>query len=178
MAKWNELTVSEKRIVSNFNGFIQINVVHYNQRAFACERKTFTVKWMFPVSWFGLTQPPSSSETFFRFDLAAFSAINRPTSVDPVNATFRTSRCVTSAWPAVSPKPGTTLITPSGNPACLESAAAYNALNGVCSAGFNTIVHPAAKAGAHFHDTYWKSIGHSDHILWWIKLQAITINNG
>lgn len=36
-------------------------------------------------------EPPSSSETFFKFDLAACSAIKRPTSVEPVNATLRMS---------------------------------------------------------------------------------------
>lgn len=97
--------------------------------------------------------PPSSSETFFKLDLAAFSAIKRPTSVEPVNATLRMSGCVTMAWPADSPKPGTTFMTPSGKPASFDKAAAYKALNGVCSAGFNTIVQPAAKAGAHFHET-------------------------
>lgn len=55
--------------------------------------------------------PPSSSETFFKLDFAAVSAIKRPISVEPVNATLRTSGCATSAWPAVGPKPGTTFIT-------------------------------------------------------------------
>lgn len=108
------------------------------------------------MAYFELCQPPSSSETFFKLDLAACSAINRPTSVEPVNAILRTSGCVTSAWPAVSPNPGTTLITPSGKPACFDRAAAYRAVNGVCSAGFKTMVQPAANAGAHFHDTYCK----------------------
>ena len=34
----------------------------------------------------------------------------------------------------------------------LAREATYNAVSGVCSAGFNTIVQPEAKAGAHFHD--------------------------
>lgn len=37
--------------------------------------------------------PPSSSETFFKLESAAALAIMRPTSVDPVNATFRISGC-------------------------------------------------------------------------------------
>lgn len=35
----------------------------------------------------------------------------------------------------------------------LDSAATCKAVRGVCSAGFNTIVHPAARAGPHFHDS-------------------------
>lgn len=33
----------------------------------------------------------------------------------------------------------------------LDKAATCKAVIGVCSAGFNTIVHPAARAGPHFH---------------------------
>nr|AAX26378.1 unknown [Schistosoma japonicum] len=40
-----------------------------------------------------------------------------------------------------------TLNTPGGKPASLNKAAKYNADNGVCSAGFNTTVHPAHKHG-------------------------------
>lgn len=32
----------------------------------------------------------------------------------------------------------------------LVNAAIYKAVRGVCSAGFKTIVHPAARAGPHF----------------------------
>lgn len=39
------------------------------------------------------------------------------TSVDPVNATLFMSWWLAIAWPAVGPYPGTTLMTPSGNPA-------------------------------------------------------------
>lgn len=35
--------------------------------------------------------PPSSRDTFFKFESAAAFAMIRPTSVEPVNATFRTS---------------------------------------------------------------------------------------
>ena len=39
------------------------------------------------------------------------------TAVDPVNATLLTSIWDAKASPAVGPNPGTTLVTPSGNPA-------------------------------------------------------------
>lgn len=64
-------------------------------------------------------------------------------------------------------------MTPSGNPAIFERAAAYNALNGVCSAGFNTIVQPAASAGAHFHDTYYSlRLNFNDHFMMEINSQT------
>lgn len=40
------------------------------------------------------------------------------TSVDPVKATLSTSLWRAMAAPAVGPYPGSTLITPAGNPAC------------------------------------------------------------
>ena len=54
------------------------------------------------------------------------------------------------AWPAVSPKPGTTLSTPGGTPASIASSASRSAVSGVCSAGFSTAEQPAASAGASF----------------------------
>jgi hypothetical protein len=94
--------------------------------------------------------PPSSSETFFRLPAAAWT-INLPTSVDPVKATLSTSGCAAKAAPAVSPNPVRMLRTPSGKPASWISWPSRNALSGVCSAGFSTIVQPAASAGAIFH---------------------------
>lgn len=76
--------------------------------------------------------------------------ISLPTSTDPVNATFLMSGCITMAFPAVGPYPGTMLTTPAGKPASLTSEHRYSAVNGVCSAGFITIVQPAASAGPHF----------------------------
>lgn len=93
------------------------------------------------------------------------------TSVDPVKATLSTPLCEHIAWPADGPNPGKILTTPGGNPAlklhqnvkyrneCLAfffftsliSFATYNAVNGVCSAGFMTTVFPQAKAGPSFH---------------------------
>ena len=73
------------------------------------------------------------------------------TSVDPVNAILLTSLCSARGTPAVGPNPGTTLMTPLGNPASRASAATARAVKGVCSAGFSTMVQPAARAGPHFH---------------------------
>ena len=73
-----------------------------------------------------------------------------PTSLDPVKATVRTSGCVTSEAPAVSPKPLTTLSTPGGNPASSASSAMRMAVSGVCSAGLMTTALPAARAGPSF----------------------------
>ncbi len=60
--------------------------------------------------------PPSSRVTRLMV-AAALSAIPRPTSVEPVNATLATSGCSTIRWPQTLPFPGTTLSTPSGRPA-------------------------------------------------------------
>ena len=59
--------------------------------------------------------PPSSSVTRL-IVCAAPAAIERPTSVEPVNATLATSGCSTSRCPQVRPGPATTLTTPSGRP--------------------------------------------------------------
>ena len=72
----------------------------------------------------------------------------RPTSVEPVNATFATSGCSTSRAPAVEPGPATTLTTPSGIPASSAIFSNSSAVSGVSSAGLSTTVLPAASAGA------------------------------
>jgi hypothetical protein len=58
--------------------------------------------------------PPSSSVTLL---IPPFIRIFFPISVDPVNAILSTPLCLTIASPALSPKPGSTLTTPSGIPA-------------------------------------------------------------
>src|SRR5262245_45820476 len=68
---------------------------------------------------FGLL-PPSSSVTRFRFDSAAAFMMSWPVVVSPVKAILSTSRWPVSAAPAVGPKPGTTLTTPSGKPRFLR----------------------------------------------------------
>ena len=73
-----------------------------------------------------------------------------PTSVEPVKETLLIPWWVETNDP-VYPNPVTMLITPGGNPALLIRSPSIKAVKGVCSAGFKTIVHPAAKAGAIFH---------------------------
>ena len=92
-----------------------------------------------------------------QFERNAFHRLGRlaiicfPTSVEPVKAILSTSGCSTSGAPAVSPNPGTMLITPAGKPASSINSAKYNADSGVCSAGFRTTVHPVARAAPNFH---------------------------
>ena len=81
---------------------------------------------------------------------AAASPIRRPICVEPVKLILSTCGWATSAAPAVSPSPVTTLITPSGIPASATRPAKRSAVSGVCSAGLRTMVHPVAKAGAIF----------------------------
>lgn len=85
--------------------------------------------------------PPSSKVVLFKLLFAALALMSCPTSVEPVNAILSTWGWSTKAAP-VLPKPGTTLITPSGNPASLVNWARYKAVNGVCSAGFRIIQLP------------------------------------
>ena len=73
----------------------------------------------------------------------------RPTSVEPVNATFATSGCSTSRCPQTLPGPATTFSTPSGRPASSAIFSSSSAVSGVSSAGLSTIVLPAASAGRH-----------------------------
>ncbi|CRH69542.1 Uncharacterised protein [Chlamydia trachomatis] len=73
--------------------------------------------------------------------------IRCPTSTLPVKVTFFTCGWVVKASLKTSPLPGMMFNTPSGNPASLKISARTSALNGVCSAGFNTIEFPAAIAG-------------------------------
>ena len=65
--------------------------------------------------------PPSSSVTRL-IVAAAPAAIERPTSVEPVNAILATSGCSTRRCPHVRPGPTTTFTTPSGRPASRASS--------------------------------------------------------
>ena len=94
--------------------------------------------------------PPSSSVTRFSARPAR-SPISRPTAVEPVKAILSTSGWSTSAAPVV-PSPVTMLSTPAGMPASSASSPMRSAVSGVCSAGFRTIVQPAASAGPIFQD--------------------------
>lgn len=93
--------------------------------------------------------PPSSRVIGLRLCLWEFLITKYPTYVDPVNETLLISLCCDNASP-VFPSPVTKLITPGGKPASLIKFANIKAVNGVCSAGFKTMVQPAARAGAHF----------------------------
>ena len=95
--------------------------------------------------------PPSSRVTRL-IVAAAPSAIPRPTSVEPVKATLATSGCSTMRLPQTDPGPATTLKTPSGTPASSAIFSSSTAVSGVSSAGFSTIVFPAASAGATFQE--------------------------
>ena len=52
------------------------------------------------------------------------------------------------ASPTTWPEPDTMFNTPAGKPISCAASASMNALTGAISAGFKTIVHPAASAGA------------------------------
>src|SRR6478752_454894 len=93
--------------------------------------------------------PPSSSDTFF-IVLAHCAISDLPTAVEPVNDSFRTVGFDVSSAPISAADPVTTLNTPLGTPARSASSASASAENGVCDAGFNTTVQPAARAGPAF----------------------------
>ena len=84
---------------------------------------------------------------------AAVRMISLPTAVEPVKEILSTAGWATSARPAVSPKPGTMLTTPSGRPASRQSWPSQSPLSGVSSATFTTTVLPQASAGATFQAT-------------------------
>ena len=75
--------------------------------------------------------------------------ISRPVVVSPVNAILAMRRFWAKGLPASTPKPLTTLSTPSGRMSPITSMSAMMPM-GVCSAGFNTTQLPAASAGASF----------------------------
>src|SRR5882757_9402781 len=91
--------------------------------------------------------PPSSSEIFFT--VPAHCAISfLPILVDPVNVSLRTVGFDVISPPIAAADPVITLNTPFGIPARSLSSANANAEYGVWVAGLQTIVHPAASAGA------------------------------
>ncbi len=89
-------------------------------------------------------------------EAAAVVAICLPTAVDPVKETMRTPGSPTSAAPVERPGPLTTLTTPSGIPASVAARANISEVSGVISAGFRTIVLPAAIAGRTFQAAIWR----------------------
>ena len=91
--------------------------------------------------------PPSSTETRCSDD-AAFPASIFPTAVDPVNVSFFTRRSLVKTSPIGAGSLAVTMfMTPAGTPASARISKIALAHNGVASAGFRTMVHPAAKAG-------------------------------
>src|SRR3982751_501885 len=76
----------------------------------------------------------------------------RPTWVEPVNDTTRTSSCVVNGVPTSSPSPVTMLTTPFGIPASSRTLTKFSADNGVCDAGLKTTVLPQTSAGMIFQD--------------------------
>ncbi len=72
--------------------------------------------------------------------------------MEPVKAILATSSCSTRRCPQTEPGPATTFTTPSGTPASSAIRSNSMAVSGVSSAGFRTIVLPAASAGAIFHE--------------------------
>ncbi len=50
------------------------------------------------------------------------------------------------------PGPGTTFSAPGGSPAATAISPSSRAVSGVSCAGFKTTAHPAASAGATFHE--------------------------
>src|SRR5699024_12696401 len=103
--------------------------------------------------------PPNSIEVAFNVS-ALFLIIVEPVVVSPVNDINCTSGCFTSASPAVSPNPCTTLNTPFGKPALSITCANKLSDNGENSAGFNTTVFPVANSGETFHVTNMNVIYH------------------
>ena len=90
--------------------------------------------------------PPSSSDSFFI--VPAHCAISfLPTSVEPVKVSLRTVGLAVISPPIAAAEPVITLKTPGGTPARSASSASASAEYGVCVAGFNTMVQPAASAG-------------------------------
>ena len=80
---------------------------------------------------------------------AAVRATCLPVSTDPVSETMSTSGCSSSACPVGRPGPVSTLNTPFGRISAASSAR-RTVVIGVVSAGFSTIVLPAASAGPIF----------------------------
>ena len=97
---------------------------------------------------FGLF-PPSSSVTGMTFS-DAYCMMSRPVVVSPVKAIFAIRLLEASGLPASTPKPFTTLSTPSGSRSAMSSTT-FRIDHGVCSAGFKITQLPAASAGASFH---------------------------
>ena len=95
--------------------------------------------------------PPSTSEQCLKV-FAPVVPIVRPTAVDPVNETARTSGCSSMGAPASPPKPLTMFTTPFGTPASASTRTRLNVESGVSCAGLITHVLPHTSAGRSFQE--------------------------
>src|SRR5581483_2646038 len=95
--------------------------------------------------------PPSSSEQCLKL-FAEVVPIVRPTALDPVNETARTSGFSSNGAPASAPNPVTMLITPFGTPASVRTRTRLNVERGVSCAGLITHVLPHTSAGSSFQE--------------------------
>src|SRR5258708_5003455 len=93
--------------------------------------------------------PPNSRESFLTVSALCRISV-RPTSVEPVNVTLRTSGFDVISPPISRELPVSTLNTPGGTPARSPSTARAKAEKGVARAGFVIIGQPAARAGPSF----------------------------
>ncbi len=83
-------------------------------------------------------------------DFAAACSTFLPVATSPVIEIMLTPGWLISALPTLSPRPSTTLTTPSGRMSA-STFAIFRAVSGVCSDGLNTTVLPPPIAGASFH---------------------------
>src|SRR2546430_7192179 len=93
--------------------------------------------------------PPSSSVTRLRSGAAA-AATFLPVATEPVKLTLRGTGWDVICAPSPSP-PLTTLNTPGGNTS-RRSSPTFSVDRGVNGDGFRTMVLPARRAGAIFHE--------------------------
>src|SRR6266576_1080583 len=95
--------------------------------------------------------PPNSSEQCLKL-FAAVVPMVRPTALDPVNDTARTSGCSSMGAPVCGPNPVTIFTTPFGTPASASTRTRLNVESGVSCAGLITQVLPQTSAGTSFHE--------------------------
>ena len=93
---------------------------------------------------------PPSSRLIRAIRSAHTRAIFFPVSTEPVNATQSTRSSATSRAPT-SPPPASRFTTPAG--IWSKHDASISVDSGVSSDGLQTVVLPAASAGASFHDS-------------------------
>ena len=95
--------------------------------------------------------PPISRWHFLKLGAQACETL-RPTAVEPVKETRRTSGAAISGSPTPAPLPVTRFTTPGGTPASCSSRTKFQQLRGVSLAGLITTVSPHTSAGRIFHD--------------------------